>query len=39
VIERGRDDQKYSDIFAVRNAIEFKVVAADLGIFFSGLVA
>lgn len=39
VIERGRDDQKYSDIFAVRNAIEFKVTAADLGIFFTGLVA
>lgn len=39
VIERGRDEQKYSDIFAVRNAIEFVVTAADLGIFFTGLVA
>lgn len=39
VIERGRDGFNYSDVFAIRNAFEFKVTSADLGIFFTGLVA
>lgn len=35
VINRGRDDRAYSDWFHNRQAFDLRVVAADLGIFFS----
>lgn len=38
-VERGRDDRAKSDWFHVRTAYDFKVVAPELGVFFSGAVA
>lgn len=35
VINRGRDDRAYSDWFHNRQAFDLRVVAADLGIFFT----
>lgn len=35
VITRGRDDRAYSDWIHSRNAFDLKVVAADLGVFFT----
>lgn len=34
VITRGRDDRAYSDWIHSRNAFDYKLVSADLGIFF-----
>ena len=39
VIERRRIDTHHSDEFEIRNAFGYKVVASDLGIFFSGAVS
>lgn len=38
VITRGRDDRAYSDWIHSRNAFDIKVVAPDLGIYFTGAV-
>jgi hypothetical protein len=39
VMERGRDDRAHSDYFQNRMAWDLKLVAADLGVFFSGAIA
>lgn len=38
VIERGRADREHSDWFQIRQAFDIRVVAADLGMFFSTVV-
>jgi hypothetical protein len=37
-VERFREEQEHSDVFEARTAYDMRVVAPDLGVFFSGLV-
>lgn len=39
VIERGRDERAHSDWFQARMAHDQKIVAPDLGVYYSGIVA
>lgn len=39
VIQRGRDELAHSDYFEIRGAYDMKLVAADLGTFFTSCVA
>lgn len=39
VVERGREELAHSDVFQMRSANDLEIVAPELGVFFSGVVA